>query len=81
MRTTLTQRGQTVVPAKIRKIFHLDAESKIEWVIEGNTIRVIPIPNDPIKAFEGALKGKFTLKRFIEDRQKERREEAKKEKE
>ncbi len=79
MRTTLTQRGQTVVPAKIRKKFHLDAESKIEWVIEGNTIRVIPIPKEPIKAFEGALKGKFALKKFLEDRQKERKEEAKKE--
>jgi AbrB family looped-hinge helix DNA binding protein len=78
MRTTLTERGQTAVPAKIRKKFHLDAQSKIEWVVEGNIIKVIPIPKDPVKAFEGALKGNLDFKKFIADRQKERREEAKK---
>jgi hypothetical protein len=35
---------------------------------------------NPIKVFEGTLKEKLTFKRFIEDRQKERKEEAKKEK-
>lgn len=79
MRTTLTKRGQTAVPAKIRKKFHLDAESKIEWIIEGNAIRIIPIPQNPVKAFEGILKGKLTIKRFIEDRQRERKHEAQKE--
>jgi len=78
MRTTLTVRGQTAVPAKIRKKFHLDARSKIEWVVEGNTIRVIPIPKDPVKAFAGSLKGSLDFKKFIEDRKRERKEEAKK---
>ncbi len=78
MRTTLTKRGQTAVPAKIRKKFHLDAESRIEWIIEGNTIRIIPIPQNPVKAFEGILKGKLTFDKFIKDRQEERKEEVQK---
>lgn len=78
MRTTITVRGQTAVPSKIRKMFHIEAKSKIEWIIEGDTIKVIPIPRDPVKTFEGALKGKLDFKDFIKDRQKERREEARK---
>lgn len=46
---------------KKRKKFHLDAQSK-----------AIPTPKDPVKAFEGALKGSLDFKRFIVDRQKER---------
>lgn len=79
MQTTLTERGQTVVPAKIRKKFHLDANSKIEWIVEGIAIKVIPIPKDTVKAFEGALKGSLDFKKFIKDRQKERKEESEKE--
>jgi len=59
-------------------MFHIDAKSKIEWIVEGNTIKVVPVPKDPVKAFEGALKGKLDSKDFIKDRQKERREEARK---
>ncbi len=76
MRTTLTERGQTAVPAKIRKKFHLEARSKLEWIVEGNTIRIVPVPKDPVRAFEGALKGKLSFRKFIEERKKERREEA-----
>ena len=78
MQTTLTERGQTVIPAKIRKKFHLSADSKIEWVVEGNVIKVIPIPKDTVKAFEGALKGSLDFKKFIEDRRQERKKESKK---
>ena len=41
MRSTITSRGQTVIPAEVRRFFHLSAADRLEWVIENNTIRVI----------------------------------------
>jgi len=34
MRSTLTARGQTVVPAEIRRKFHLTQADRLEWIIE-----------------------------------------------
>lgn len=57
MRSTLTQRGQTVVPATIRKHFGLTPADGLEWVIEGDSLRVSPVRADPVAAFRGQGKG------------------------
>ena len=53
MRTTVTSRGQTVVPARIRKDHAIQPETRLEWIDDGETIRVVPIPPDPIGAAIG----------------------------
>jgi bifunctional DNA-binding transcriptional regulator/antitoxin component of YhaV-PrlF toxin-antitoxin module len=57
MRTTLTSRGQTVIPAKIRKDHALGPETLLEWIDDGDTIRVVPLPRDPIRAAIGSTAG------------------------
>ena len=58
MRSTITARGQTVVPAAIRRHFNLSPADRLEWIIENNTIRIIPVvAADPIAAFRGQGKG------------------------
>jgi AbrB family looped-hinge helix DNA binding protein len=72
MVTTMTKRGQTVVPAEIRQRFHIESNAKLEWLTDGDTIRVIPIPTDPIKGARGIAKGSGLMQAFREDRKRER---------
>jgi bifunctional DNA-binding transcriptional regulator/antitoxin component of YhaV-PrlF toxin-antitoxin module len=67
MRSTLTERGQTVVPATVRKHFSLTPSDRLEWVIEGDSVRVVPVHADPIAAFRGQGKGGATA-RLLADR-------------
>jgi len=74
MRTTITKRGQVSVPSEVRKKLQIGPDTKLEWVVEGNTARVIPVPSDPVRAFRGSGK-KGMVKRLLRDRQLDRRRE------
>jgi len=71
MRSTITERGQTVIPAEIRRLFHLSPADRLEWVVEAQGIRVIPVRMDPIQAFRGQGKGGGT-ERLLAERQKDK---------
>jgi AbrB family looped-hinge helix DNA binding protein len=75
MKTKVTVRGQVSIPSLIRKKFNIEPESQIIWQTAGNTIRVIPIPKDPVSAFRGKGSGKYSTEKMIRDRQDERRKE------
>ena len=75
MRTTVSSRGQTAVPAEVRRRFNLKGNYRLEWVIEGDVITLLPVPPDPARAFRGSLRGKYTGKAFIRARIRERKRE------
>jgi AbrB family looped-hinge helix DNA binding protein len=74
MRTKLTKRGQISIPSEIRKKLHIGPDTTLEWVVEGTTARVIPLPADPLKAFRGSGK-KGMVKRLLEERRRDRQKE------
>ena len=70
MRTAMTAQGRTVVPAKIRKDHQLRSPMQLEWIDDGETIRVVPIPADSIRAAKGSSKGLH--QRLMRERRRER---------
>ena len=72
MRSTISSRGQTAVPAEIRRQFNLRERSRLEWMVEGESITVLPVPADPIRSFRGSLKGKYTGEALLSDRRRDR---------
>lgn len=74
MRSTITARGQTVIPAEIRKQFHLSPSDRLEWVVDSDGIRVIPVKSDPIAAFRGRGEG-GSVARLLAERAQDRNRE------
>ena len=72
MQTKVSSRGQTAIPAQIRKKYGINGNSKLQWIDQGEIITVVPISEDPIKAFRGSSKNKDIVKILLEERRKER---------
>ena len=70
-----TVKGQVIIPAPLRKKFNIKKGTRIAIIEgEGNVILMKPLPDDPIEASRGVLKGKTSI---IKALVKDRREEAK----
>ncbi|MBM4136336.1 MAG: AbrB/MazE/SpoVT family DNA-binding domain-containing protein [Nitrospira sp.] len=69
----VTIKGQVVIPAELRKKFNIKKGSRMSiYEGEGNIIIIKPLPEDPIEASKGMLKGKTSiLKALLKDREEE----------
>ena len=74
MRTRVTKRGQVSVPSDVRRRLQIGPETVLEWVVEGTTARVIPVPADPVRAFRGSGPKGQTAKLTRERRRDSQRE-------
>lgn len=72
MESTVTVRGQTAIPAAIRRRYNIKSKTKLAWIDDGHTITVLPVPQDPIKALKGKFKDTDLLKALMESRKEER---------
>jgi bifunctional DNA-binding transcriptional regulator/antitoxin component of YhaV-PrlF toxin-antitoxin module len=64
------------IPSQIRRQFNIEPESRVEWIVESNVIKVVPLPKDPIAAFRGRGSRKYSTERLIKDRRAEREKEG-----
>ncbi len=54
MKTTISERGQTAVPAQVRLRFGLKSGQQLQWIADGKIIYVVPVSKDVIKSFRGS---------------------------
>jgi AbrB family looped-hinge helix DNA binding protein len=54
MKTIISERGQTAVPAQVRRRFGLKSGQQLQWVADGQVIYVVPVSKDVIKSFRGS---------------------------
>jgi len=76
MVTTMSERGQTAIPARIRKRFKLKAHQRLEWADDGKVIFVMPVARDPIAALRGAFPKGLTRALLASRREDARRNDA-----
>lgn len=75
METTITRRGQTVIPAAIRKRYGITDGGHLIWLDDGETIRVVPVPADAIQGLRGIGKGEGLTAKLLAERRRERERE------
>ena len=73
-----SSKGQIVIPVEIRKKLNIKAGQMVRLTLEGDKAVITPLPQDPIKALRGVLKGKPSMtKALLEERKEERKHEEK----
>ena len=72
-KTSVTRKGQTVVPAPLRKRFNIGPNSRLVWSTDGNVIEVTPLPENPIEALRG-FSEKHPLRRALLRKRREDKE-------
>ncbi len=75
METSVTKRGQTVIPAQIRKRYRIREGDRLVWLDDGETIRVVPVPVDAVRALRGRGKGEPLVERLLAARSEDLRRE------
>ncbi len=70
------ERGQTVVPKRIRDALAVEEGTTLVWQVEKGVAQVVAIPKDPIGSLRGVLKGEgSTFEEYLADRNADRQRE------
>ena len=72
METKITRRWQTVVPAELRQRYQIKEGDTLVWLDDGQMIRVVPVPADPLRALRGRGKGEGLTRKLLNARREDR---------
>jgi len=74
----MSSKGQIVIPIEIRKKLGIKPGQRVNLTVVHDKVFITPLPEDPIKAMRGILKGKPSMAQALV---KERKQEVEREKE
>ena len=78
MTALISSKGWVVIPAPVRKKYHMEAGDSVEVVDYGGVISLVPLQSNPIRHSRGLLAGKTSLtKALLADRRAAFRREGK----
>ena len=73
MTAKVSLRGQTVIPAELRRKYNIRPNSRVEFLDTGGEIVLVPVPEEGFQAARGMLKAKgLSLKDLWDFRRRER---------
>jgi len=81
MQSVVSVRGQTVIPKEVRKALGIREGTRVAWIVEDGKAIVFPLPDDPVRALRGVLKGHGTFAEWLRERNEERERELRQEEE
>jgi AbrB family looped-hinge helix DNA binding protein len=72
---TVSKKGWVVIPREIRERYRIRPGDKVHVLDFGGRIAIIPVPEDPIAAGQGLLKGGRSFQELLEEKRRELEEE------
>ena len=72
MKSTVSVRGQTAIPSALRRRYDIKPKTILEWIDDGHTITVLPLPSNPIKSLKGRFKNTDLLGALLKSRKEDK---------
>lgn len=72
MESVITEKGQVVIPAPLRKKYRIEKGSRVQWIDTGTIIKLIPVPKDPIEALRGCSRGEGLTEALLRVRKEDK---------
>jgi AbrB family looped-hinge helix DNA binding protein len=70
MESSVDKKGRTSIPVAIRERHQLKEGDRLVWLDDGETIRIVPVPADPLAALRGSGRGENLLSNLLRDRKR-----------
>lgn len=71
MVTKVSTKGWVVIPQELRERYGLRRGTLVRFVDYGGVLSIFPVPENPVQAGFGMLKGNQFTTRLLEERQKQ----------